>query len=279
MYKTILVHVDGRPMQESRLRAAAGIALSQGAHLVGCASTGISWLDLSVAAGSAGAPAPILDVDTLRKTSAERLDHFTTQARRLGVESIEVRLEDDLPDASLHLHARYADLVVLSQETEPGPTLPYRLRRLPEHLVLHGPRPVLVVPPAYAAGPVARTVLAAWDGQIPALRALTAALPLLVLADSVKLTLVNPDILSDKHGEEPGADMALYLARHGVAVDVIVERTDMPAGQALLTLANRCGAGLIVAGAYGHSRYREWVLGGTTRDLLAHAKAPLLLAH
>jgi nucleotide-binding universal stress UspA family protein len=112
-----------------------------------------------------------------------------------------------------------------------------------------------------------------------ALRAITAALPLLAHTAAVKLAVVNPDALSDAHGEQPGADMALWLARHGARVEVVVERTRATVGDALCALARGCGAGLMVSGAFGHSRYREWMLGGTTRELLERAPVPLLLAH
>jgi nucleotide-binding universal stress UspA family protein len=138
---------------------------------------------------------------------------------------------------------------------------------------------VLVVPEGYRGEPIADTVVAGWDGGGRALRALDAALPLLCRARSVKLVLVDPDLLSGLHGEEPGADMALYLARHGVTVEVVVERGTATVGSTLARIAREAGAGLIVAGAYGHSRYREWVLGGATRELLERAPVPLLLAH
>jgi len=73
--------------------------------------------------------------------------------------------------------------------------------------------------------------------------------------------------------------MALYLARLGVPVDVVVERTGATAGVALMDIARSCSADLMVSGAYGHGRFREWVLGGVTRELLDHAPTPLLLAH
>ena len=146
-------------------------------------------------------------------------------------------------------------------------------RGLPAHLALHGVRPVLVVPETYGDAPIAGTVVAGWDGSSQALRAIDAALPLLCRAGSVKLVLVNPDTVTGLHGEEPGADLALYLARHGV------ERTSATVGATLVQGARDSGAGLIVAGAYGHSRYREWVLGGATRELLERAPVPLLLAH
>ena len=97
--------------------------------------------------------------------------------------------------------------------------------------------------------------------------------------EGLLLVLVNPETLSELHGEEPGADMALYLARHGVQVEVVVERTRDTPGDALIALAHDTRAGLLVAGAYGHNRYREWALGGATRALLHRAPVPLLCAH
>jgi nucleotide-binding universal stress UspA family protein len=279
MYKTIVVHVDGSPQQESRLRVAALLAREHGAHVVGSAATGISWLDFALLGGSMAAPDPLADFDALRQAAAQRLEAFNEQAARLGIESVEARLIEDVADYGLLLQSRYADLVVLSQDVAAGPDLPARVRRLPEHVALRGARPVLVVPAAYREAPLPGTVVAGWDGSLQAIHALSAALPLLRRADSVRLALINPDQLSELHGEQPGADMALHLARHGVKVDVVLERTSATAGQALLALAADCGAGLMVCGAYGHSRYREWVLGGVTRELLERAALPLLIAH
>lgn len=279
MYKTIVVHVDGSPQQDSRMAAAARLAREHGAHLVGSAATGISWTDYLLLTGSMAAPVPPADFDGLRETAALHLRAFTDQAVKLGVGSVETRLVEDTADGALLLQARYADLVVVSRDVDPEPGIPPRVRRLPEHVALRGPRPVLVVPPGYADQPIASTVVAGWDGSTQALRALAAALPLLERADGVRLALVNPERLTDVHGEQPGSDMALYLARHGVKVDVVLERTHATAGDALMALARAAGAGLIVAGAYGHSRYREWVLGGVTRELLERTPVPLLLAH
>jgi nucleotide-binding universal stress UspA family protein len=280
MYKTIVVHVDGSPRQDSRLRAAAYLANAHGAHLVGTAATGISPVEFSIIEGSMGAPVPPTDFEALRASVAAQLNAFTEQATRLGITSVEARLIDDHTDYGLLLQSRYADLVVVSRTPEnPGPDFPAHLRRLPEQVALRGAHPVLVVPDSYCDQPIPGIAVAAWDGSMQALRALTAALPLLRSASNVKLALVNPDTLSELHGEQPGADMALHLARHGVQVEVVVEHTRATVGDALISLARDCGAGLMVSGAYGHSRYREWVLGGVTRELLARAPAPLLIAH
>jgi len=280
MLKTIVVHVDGSPEQDARMHAAALLARDYGAHVVGSAATGIAWLDFALLAGSMAAPAPAADFDGMRKLARLRLDEFSAQAARLGIQSVETRLIEDVPQYGLLLQSRYADLVILGQDQDDGePGLPARVRRLPEHVALHGARPVLVVPPGYRGEPLPGTVVAGWDGSRQALRAMTAALPLLVRADVVKLALINPDELSTQHGEQPGADLALWLARHGVRVDVVLERTRTTAGHALAALARASGAGLMVCGAYGHSRYREWMLGGVTRELLARAPVPLLIAH
>jgi nucleotide-binding universal stress UspA family protein len=279
MFKTILMHVDGSPSQDSRLRAAALLAGMFDAHLVGSADTGIGWPDYALIAGAVAATTAGIDFQDLLAGARVRLDAFDAAARRLGVASVETRLVEDEARYALLLQSRYADLVVLGRAAQDDPAQPARARALPEYVALHGARPVLVVPPDYGAQPLPGTAVVGWDGSMQAIAAIAAALPLLRRADSVRLALVNPDLLGDLHGEQPGADMALYLARHGVRVDVVVERTHGTVGAALLGLAHDCGAGLMVAGAYGHSRYREWMVGGVTRALLEMSRVPLLLAH
>jgi nucleotide-binding universal stress UspA family protein len=272
MFKTIIVHVDDDPHLDARLQAAAWLANAHGAHLVGSASTGLSWPAYALLTGSM-AVAPADEFDALRERARASLRRFGERARRLGVASVEERLVEDESRAALLLQARYADLVVTGQDRPDGGAE----RALPQHLALHSARPVLVVPPAYAGQPLTGTIVAGWDGSVPALRALTAALPLLIQANTVRLALVNPEREAGLHGEEPGADMAAWLARHGVRVEVVVERTAAAPGQALLDIAERCS--LLVSGAFGHSRYRELLLGGVTRTLLERAPLPVLLAH
>ena len=278
MYKTIVVHIDGGARQESRLRAAALLAVKHGAHLVGSGATGLSMMDYSLLTGGMTPPVIGDEFQNLRDGAAAHLEAFRQAAQHLGVAAPETRLIEDDPRYALLLQSRYADLVVLSQDGgEPDQFV--RTRGLPEHVALRGARPVLVVPGNYQGEPIPGTAVAAWDGGNQALRAITAALPLLALAASVKLVVVNPDMLSELHGEQPGADMALWLARHGVRVEVMVEHTRATAGDALCGVARAHGAGLMEAGAIGHSRYREWILGGTTRELLERAPVPLLIAH
>ena len=122
-------------------------------------------------------------------------------------------------------------------------------------------------------------MLAAWDGSAPAARALGDALPLLRRAERVALAVVDPERLGGRVGEQPGADMAAHLARHGVRVEVqAVPSGGLATADVLLDLAADTGADLLVMGGYGHSRLRELAFGGTTRDVLGRMTVPVLLA-
>lgn len=274
MFKTIVLHVDDSSAMESRLRAAAALAEEFGAHLVGSAATGMSWSSYALLTGSM-AVTPVDEYNLLCGSARASLSDFAERARQLGLASVEERLVEDDHRHALLLQSRYADLVVTGQDSK----APDAVRGLPQYVALHGARPVLAVPAAYAGAPLTGEIVVGWDGSVQAIRAVHAALPLLVRAASVRLALVNPDTESGLHGDEPGADMALYLARHGVTVDVVKENSTAPVGEALIGIAGAYGAGLIVSGAFGHSRYRELVLGGATRVLLERSPLPVLVAH
>jgi nucleotide-binding universal stress UspA family protein len=274
MYKTIVVHVDDSSALESRLQAAAVLANAFDAHLVGSAATGMSWPSYALLTGSM-AVTPVDEYNLMCTSARVSLGDFAERARQLGVASIEERLVEDDHRHALLLQSRYADLVITSQDVK----APDAVRGLPQYVALHGARPVLALPATYAGEPFVDEIVVGWDGSLQAIRAVHAALPLLERAASVRLALVNADTESGLHGEEPGADMALYLARHGVRVDVVKERTTAPIGEALIGIAGTYGAGLLVSGAFGHSRYREFVLGGVTRVLLERSPLPVLVAH
>jgi nucleotide-binding universal stress UspA family protein len=274
MYKTIVVQVDQGAAMEARLQGAARLAHIFDAHLIGCAATGLSWPAYALVSASM-AVAPVDEFDALRAQARASLRRFGERARALGVPAVEECLVEDDERQALLLQSRYADLVVASVDPDGAGTL----RGVPQYVALHGARPVLVLPPTYAGAALDTQILVAWDGGVQALRAISAALPLLLRAERVCVAVINPDSEPALHGEEPGADMARYLARHGVRVDVVVERSRASVGAALLELAQKQGAGLLVAGAFGHSRYRELILGGVTRLLLQRATLPLLLTH
>jgi nucleotide-binding universal stress UspA family protein len=275
-YKTILVHVDQSPQAVKRITLAAQLARSQEGHLIGTALTGLTMEYYRNSDMALAGPLSQEELDQITRNSEQALQRFDALASAVDVSHAQ-RYSDDQAEVGLVLQARYADLVVLGQ-TDPDTSGLSILRQLPEHLALHGGRPVLVVPFAGTFTHLDRHALVAWDGSRAATRAVTDALPLLRRSARVTLAVFNPD---HTRGEEPGADIALYLARHGVRVEVLRQTTapGVDVGNALLSLAADTGADLLVMGAYGHQRWREIVLGGVTRRVLQTMTLPVLMSH
>ena len=273
-YKTILVHVDGSAHAAVRIRHAARLAVAHEAHLIGAAFSGISRYADAIAAELAAAA--MAERAALRHQNDTALAQFDAIAEAEGVLSHERRQVDDDPAGGLSLQARYADLVVVSQTDLDEPASTRLIGALPEQVVLDGGRAVLVIPYSGSFSHIGKRVLVAWDGSIEATRAVFNALPLLRTAAAVALVEFKPEQAA---GRQPGADLAQYLARHGVACEVHVEPLPIRAGEALLSLAADLGSDLIVMGAYGHSRFREIVLGGVSETIFASMTVPVLMAH
>lgn len=275
-YKTLLVNASSTGRSQQVIAYASRLALAQQAHLVGLASSGLTELAYQC---NAAAPGVILlpeDVSAMTGNAQEALDRFQAIADSLGVTSVEQRLTDDNLLDSLVLQSRYSDLVVVAQG-EFG--LNYPLSAFsPQQLVLQSPRPVVIVPAEGEFTSVAERPLLAWDGGLAASRAIAAALPLLQQARLVTLAVFNPDEVHGAHGPQPGADMALYLARHDVAVEVVVRETGEDVGEGLLALAKERASDLLVMGCYGHTRFRELLLGGASRSVLRKMHLPVLMA-
>lgn len=277
-FKTILVHADLSRHAPERIRVAIALARAEGAHLVGAALTGISSalyqgdtieLTGAIVAGR---------LDALRDAAREALARFERSAADSGLASYESRLLNDDPQSGLALQARYSELVVLSQ-TDLDDPVSRIIPDLPEYVVLNCARPALVVPYAGQFTQVGARVLVAWDGSMEATRALAHAMPLLRRAANVALAVFNPELRPGAHGQQPGADIALLLARQGVKVEVLERSAGGDVGEALLSLAADQRADLIVMGAYGHSRVRELLLGGASRTILQKMTVPVLMSH
>lgn len=277
-YKTILVHVDQSRHAAARIRLAARIAVAENAHLVGAAMTGAARLVYQSSA-IAYALAPLaVNTDFLYLRANLALSAFEQLAAELGVASFEKRLIDDEAEDGMVVQARYADLVVLGQHDPQSPDQNAGAG-LAEYVLLNCARPLLIVPHAGHFERVGARPLVAWDGGAAATRALHHALPLLRRAELATLALLNPSRLRGVHGQEPGADIALHLARHGVALEVLQRDTDIDIGNALLSMAAERDADLLVMGGYGHARFREVLLGGATRTILNTMTVPVLMSH
>lgn len=277
-YKTLLLHVDNSRQCAHRIMLAAQLAIVHEAHLVGTAMTGISRIIFDD--NPIRPPDPVLQhhVNALRDNARLALDQFETLIRQAGVSSFESRLIDDDPASGMVLQARYADLSVIGQFDADDP-VPGLMSDFPASLLLQSVRPVLVVPFAMPSlGKLSRVMLA-WDGSMSATRAITAALPLLKNAALVDVVVFNAPARHDVHGDIPGGDLALYLARHELTINVISRRTDIDIGNALLSLCADQSSELLVMGGYGHTRFREILLGGATRTVLSSMTLPVLMAH
>ncbi len=275
-YKTILVHLDTDKRVAERIDLAIRLADTFDSHLVGLFALSAPRIP-SYALAEAGPV--VVEVEARHRAEATRNAEvmFKSETARHG-RSAEWRATQRDALAAATLSARYADLVVIGQH-EPGNSSGVT-PDFAEELVLSAGRPVLLVPYAGHFAQVGRRILVAWNAGQEAARAVTDALPLLTRASTVQVVAFNPAEAGDDHGDIPGADIGLVLARHGVKVSVAQQQSEeVDIGNQLLSRAADVEADLIVMGAYGHSRVRELVLGGVTRTLLDTMTVPVLMSH
>ena len=277
-YRTILVHVDDSERANERINIAARIALAENAHLIGVAMTGISTVLYPVGIIDADARTFTPILESLQERANRALAEFESAVQKMGIASFEKRLVDDEVGGGLILQARYCDLVVIGQTdpSEPPPIVP---SDFPEYVLMNAARPVLFIPYAGHFSSVGKRPLVAWDASMAATRAVADAIPFLQQAEVVDVVVFNPKEQSGVHGDQPGADIALYLARHDIKVNVLQQTTTIPVGEALLSLAADIAADMIVMGGYGHARFREILLGGVTRTILGSMTVPVLMSH
>lgn len=274
-YKTILVHIDPGKRCSARVDLAVRLAQQHDAHLVAL-HTIVPYDPPGYVMAEMG-PAILeaqrgIAANELARTEVE----FNQQVSAACLRGVEWRSAvDDLVDA-MTLHARYADLVVVGQsDSSENAHVP---ADFPERLVLAAGRPVLILPNVGIFAAVGRRILIAWNASREATRAVIDAIPLLQRAEQVHVMAVNPK--AGEHGGVPGADIGLYLARHGVRVEVKTDHgAEIDVGNELLSRAADLDADLIVMGGYGHSRLKEWVLGGATRTILESMTVPVLMSH
>jgi nucleotide-binding universal stress UspA family protein len=277
-YRTILVLLDGRRESGRRLETAIEMACRHEAHLKAI-SLAVSPSIPSYANHPILLEALVAQQKQTHSDAGAMLNDFSTKAKTAGLshEGVVVDCRDVEITDVVGLHSRYADLLVIEQQDpdNPGPGG----AAMTQHLVLEAGLPVLVIPYIGASRTPGSRVMVAWDAGREAARAVRDALPILVAADHVDVVVIDPAKHTREHGEEPGADIALFLARH----DCKVETQHLPAGgldagEALLShLADR-DSDLLVMGAYGHARLRQLVLGGVTQTILGEMTVPVMMS-
>lgn len=278
-FKTILAVVTYVEDVKAHLKSTVELARSQDAHLavllVGESPSlpfygfgGAGYTRVWVEEGEARAEVLKLERDAIEAYLVSEGISFDVRVHQ----AIAAR-EDDL----VARHALYADLTVILRSGEGE--LSTVERQAIDGAIFDSGRPAMFLPRAEAALDLSN-ILVAWNSRPEAAEALSNALPFLIAADTVTLLVVDAVLGPKDHGEDPGADVAVLLARHGVSVEVRqADSGGKSVSEVLRQEAREHGAGLIVMGAYGHSRLSQTILGGTTQEMLEAAECPLFLAH
>lgn len=277
-YKSILTFLASESEVAGTLPQASQFALAREAHLTAY----LLGVDMTPAGGFYMGASPILLQETLERAQADA-EALRAQARRMldglplrwGAESA-VAQYGGLPSL-VGLRARFSDLVI--QQRPYGPDAQPTQEAVIESALFEGQAPVLMLPEGGMGPDFGKRIVIAWNQSNEALSAVRRALPLLQDAEMVSVVVVNPPVHSPERSD-PGGLLTQMLARHGVRAEVAVLAKTMPrVSDVLMRHMEDIDASIMVMGAYGHSRLREAILGGATRNVLENAKRAVFLAH
>jgi nucleotide-binding universal stress UspA family protein len=252
--------------------------LNEHAHLIGVAMTGVSRSIYKKGIVDTEDPNLARHLAVLRDRAGSALPAFEAIVQESGVRSFETQIVDDEAGGGLSLQSRYCDLVVIGQ-TDPQERSPDARPDFPQYVVMNSVGPLLIAPRVGHFEYIDNRILIAWDGSKEAARAVRNALPLLRRAGAIDVVVFNLTDLHGLFGAQPGSDIALYLARHGINVEVTHQTTNQEIGAALLKFATDLHDDLIVMGGYSHSPFREMMLGGVTTTVLRTMTIPVLMSH
>ena len=277
-FKSILTILTDPKAAASQIDASVALARREDAHLdvlcIGIDRTQTGYY-------YAGATA-VLTQEAYNQAKEDSAEAEAAVRKRLDAEDIRWAVDTAVAQIGalggpVAMLARFSDLVVLAKPygKNGGPAAEAIL----EAALFEGRAPVLVLPDGMSGADFGNRVVLAWNQSDEALMAARAALPLLKAATEVDITIIDPPA----HGPErsdPGGMLSQYLARHGVHAEVSVLAKTLPRTSEVISRHARDeNADLIVMGAYGHSRFREAILGGATRNMLEMAEVPVFMAH
>jgi nucleotide-binding universal stress UspA family protein len=276
MIKDIVVHLSlgdkAGPASDFAVSAAAAFD----AHLAGVA---FLYDPIAPLSGAGYVPADVIDSQERENEAATKaaIDRFTAAAGRAGVTAEPLTLGTTFGGVGEQFGrlARHFDLSIVGQA---NPETSGIEEIVAEAALFESGRPLIVVPYIQKAPLTLDKVMLCWDGSRAAARAAADAIPLLERAGKVEIVIVTKE--RGKQDEIAGVDLAAHLARHGLNVEV--KRTslgDIDVADVLLSHAADSGADFVVMGGYGHSRLREFVLGGATRSILRAMTVPVLMSH
>lgn len=276
-YKTILTVMTSTTQLE-QLDAAVAVARREDAHLdVFCLGVDLTQSGYYYAGASAYVFQESIDRTTVAAKEIEQQvrDRLEGLDLRWSVESAVAQVGG--LNALVGMRARFSDLVVLSRPYGEGAVS--EAEAVTEAAMFDGSAPVLIVPGGAVPETYGKRILIAWNQSQEAMEAVRRALPLLLGAEHVEITVIDPKPYGAE-GSDPGGALCQMLARHGVNVEIAVLAKTLPqVSDIIAQRATETAADMIVMGAYGHSRFREAILGGATRNMLAKAKIPVFMAH
>jgi len=276
MIKDLLVNIPIGAPSAAVVDYAVSVANAYNAHLAGVAFAYEPVVPGTVFDGVAASIIATYRAES-EKAGKAAVEKFDEAVRRAGL-SAESHLLEAGPTGAGELFAqmaRHFDLTVVAQ-TDPEKDAPEEL--MPEAALFGSGRPMLAVPYIQKTGLKLDRVMVCWDGSRPAARAIADAMPFLERSKSIDVVTVARE--QGPRNDLPGVDIAHHLARHKLNVDLKrIVATDIDVTSALLSHAADTGADLIVMGGYGHSRLREFVLGGATRGILETMTVPVLMSH
>jgi nucleotide-binding universal stress UspA family protein len=276
-YKTLLVSLNEIERLDAVLKMAAALAGQQQSHVIGL------YVIPAPAVYPAVGPYVVPEVfDGLTRYFEDQLKgakskfDAVVQGAKLTGQWLEVKAMTPVISETVSEIGRIADLIIASEANRDGKN-GVELDFV-ENLILGTGRPLLILPRSSQADLNTDCMVCAYDGSKEAARAVHDAVPLLQKSKDVRLFWVDPD--SDPSSPPPGSDMAESLRRHGIkaTAEALPSGGANPA-EAVLAKGRELGAGIMVMGAYGHSRIREFVLGGATRHALANISIPLFMSH
>jgi nucleotide-binding universal stress UspA family protein len=276
MIKDVIVALSAREERDPAADYAISFADFLGAHVAGVA---FAFEPVVPATVMGGIPADLIEMQRAESEKAARaaVTRFDKVAVAAGL-STETHFFNVSVGGAADLFGRLTrrfDLSVVSQ-ADPDRVGPEEL--ITEAALFESGRPVIVVPYIQQQAFSLNRVLVCWDGSRAAARAVGDAIPLLERAKDVHVLIAAGE--RRKRDEVPGADIGQHLARHGVKIEVHrAAATDIDIADLILSYAADLSADFMVMGAYGHSRLREFVLGGVTRGILASMTVPALMSH
>ena len=279
-YKSILTVITNAERAATAIRAASAVTQAEDGHL-DLLALGVDRTQVGYSYVGSGA---VLLQAALDRAEAEAREMEAAARKVLEGEEADLRWSIETGVTQIGMltelvaqRARFADLVVLPKPYGDGQGAV--AEAVAETALFESQAPVLIVPDDGKVAAVPRRVVVAWNQSREAMVAVRRALPLLKLADSVSITVIDPPA----HGAErsdPGGMLCQMLVRQGVKAEVAVLAKTMPRISDVLSRHVRdINADLVVMGAYGHSRFREAILGGATRNMLEHTEVPVLMAH